>query len=49
MHIDWRRLTGELLDRYVIFRGGGPEVMNGFSAIAQAALKTNVLDAKTRS
>lgn len=29
-------------------RGGAPEVMKGFSAIAQAALKANALDTKTK-
>lgn len=29
-------------------RGGAPEVMKGFSAIAQAALKANALDVKTK-
>jgi AhpD family alkylhydroperoxidase len=29
-------------------RGGAPEVMKGFTAIAQAALKANALDLKTK-
>lgn len=48
MHIDWSRLTSELLGPLRELRSGAPEVMKGFSAIAQAALKANTLDAKTK-
>ena len=48
MHTDWRRLTGELLGPLRELRGGAPEVMKGFSAVAQAALKANALDTKTK-
>ena len=37
-------LTGELRN----LRGGAPDVMKGFAAIAQAALKPGALDAKSK-
>lgn len=48
MHIDWNTLTSELSGPLRELRGGVPEVMKGFSAIAQAALKPGTLDAKTK-
>ena len=39
MHIDWNKLTGDLLGPLHDLRGGVPDVMKGFSAIAQAALE----------
>ena len=48
MHIDWRKLGENLLPPLRELRGGAPEVMKAFSAIARAALKENVLDAKTK-
>jgi AhpD family alkylhydroperoxidase len=48
MHIDWKNLTGELLAPLRELRRGAPEVMKGFSGIAQAALKANALDSKTK-
>ncbi|WP_342238562.1 carboxymuconolactone decarboxylase family protein [Inquilinus sp. OTU3971] len=48
MHIDWNKLTGELSGPLRELRGGAPEVMKGFSTIAQAALKTGALDARTK-
>lgn len=48
MHIDWKDLTEGLSDPLRELRGGAPEVMKGFSAIAQAALKANALDTKTK-
>jgi len=48
MLIDWQEhmktLNGQLKD----LRGGTPDVMKGFSAMAQAALKANALDTKTK-
>lgn len=48
MHIDWKVLTRELSGGLRELRGGAPEVMKGFSAIAQAALKADALDTKTK-
>lgn len=48
MHIDWNRLIGELRGPLRELRTGAPDVMKGFSAIAQAALKANALDGKTK-
>jgi AhpD family alkylhydroperoxidase len=48
MHIDWKNLTSELTGPLRELRGGAPEVMKSFSGIAQAALKADVLDAKTK-
>jgi hypothetical protein len=41
-HIDWRELMGDL-------RGGVPDMMKGFAAMAQAATGAGALDTKTRS
>ena len=48
MHIDWKELTNGLLQPLRELRIGSPEVMKGFAAIAQAALKPGALDAKTK-
>lgn len=48
MHRNWKELTGALSAPLRDLRGGAPDVMKGFSAIAQAALKPNVLDTKTK-
>ncbi|ABE38500.1 carboxymuconolactone decarboxylase family protein [Rhodopseudomonas pseudopalustris] len=48
MHKNWIDLTGELSVALREVRGGAPDVMKGFSAIAQAALKANALDTKTK-
>lgn len=48
MHIDWKDFTGKLSDGLRELRGGAPDVMKGFSAIAQAALKADALDTKTK-
>ncbi len=48
MHIDWKDFTASLLGPLREMRNGSPEVMKSFSSIAQAALKANTLDAKTK-
>ncbi|ABD89824.1 carboxymuconolactone decarboxylase family protein [Rhodopseudomonas palustris] len=48
MHKNWIDVTGELSVALKEVRGGAPEVMKGFAAIAQAALKANALDTKTK-
>lgn len=48
MHIDWKDFTASLLEPLREMRNGSPEVMKSFSGIAQAALKANALDAKTK-
>ena len=48
MHIDWNEMLHGLSSPLKELRGGTPDVMKGFSAIAQAALKTNALDTKTK-
>jgi AhpD family alkylhydroperoxidase len=48
MHIDWKVLTRELSGGLRELRGGAPEAMKGFSAIAQAALKADALDTRTK-
>lgn len=48
MHIDWKEFLGGLSSPLKELRGGAPDVMKGFSAIAQAALKPNALDTKTK-
>ncbi|WP_256752839.1 carboxymuconolactone decarboxylase family protein [Mesorhizobium sp. Mes31] len=48
MNLDWKTFTNELSDGLRELRGGTPEVMKGFSAIAQAALKDDALDVKTK-
>jgi AhpD family alkylhydroperoxidase len=48
MHHDWNKLIGELRGPLRELRTGCPEVMKGFSSIAQAATKANALDSKTK-
>ncbi|MCG6205209.1 carboxymuconolactone decarboxylase family protein [Rhodopseudomonas sp. HC1] len=48
MHKNWIDLTGELSTALREVRTGAPDVMKGFSAIAQAALKADALDTKTK-
>ncbi|HTR17071.1 MAG TPA: carboxymuconolactone decarboxylase family protein [Acetobacteraceae bacterium] len=45
---DWVAMTGELSAALKEVRQGAPDVMKGFSAVAQAALKANALDTKTK-
>jgi AhpD family alkylhydroperoxidase len=48
MHNDWAQHARSLAGPLRELRGGASEVMKGFSAIAQAALKANALDTKTK-
>lgn len=48
MKKDWVALPGELATALRDLRQGVPGVMQGFSAIGQAALAANALDAKTK-
>lgn len=48
MSKDWKNLISDLSSPLRELREGAPEVMKGFSAIAQAALKANALDTKTK-
>lgn len=48
MSKDWKNLMADLSAPLRDLRGGAPEVMKGFSTIAQAALKANALDTKTK-
>ena len=45
---DWKNLIADLSAPLRDLREGAPDVMKGFSAIAQAALKANALDTKTK-
>jgi len=45
---DWQAMETELSGDLRALRAGAPEVMKGFSALAQAALKPNALDRKTK-
>ncbi len=45
---DWKNLIADLSSPLRELREGAPDVMKGFSAIAQAALKANALDTKTK-
>jgi AhpD family alkylhydroperoxidase len=44
----WPEMAGFLSGELKALRGGASEVMKGFSAIAQAALKPGSLDVKTK-
>ena len=44
----WPELAGYLSGELKNLRGGAADVMKGFSAIAQAALKPGALDVKTK-
>jgi AhpD family alkylhydroperoxidase len=48
MHKNWPQMATELSGAIKELRGGAPEVMKAFSAMAQAALKANALDTKTK-
>jgi len=48
MHIDWKDFIHGLSGPLRGLRGGAPDVMKGFSSIAQAALKPSALDTKTK-
>lgn len=48
MHKNWPQMATELTGAVKELRGGAPDVMKGFSAIAQAALKANALDTRTK-
>ncbi len=45
---DWQHMASELSADLRGLRAGTPEVMKGFSALAQAALKADVLDTRTK-
>lgn len=45
---DWTAMATELSADLRTLRAGAPEVMKGFSALAQAALKANALDGCTK-
>ncbi len=48
MHIDWKEFIHGLSGPLRELRGGTPDVMKSFSAMAQASPKTNALDTKTK-
>jgi hypothetical protein len=48
MNKNWVQTTKDLSVALKELRGGAPAVTQGFSAIAQAALKSNALDTKTK-
>jgi AhpD family alkylhydroperoxidase len=48
MHADWNDLIDGLRGSLRELRGGAPEVMKAFSAVAQAASKASALDTKTK-
>ena len=48
MNRNWKDHASTLMAPLRELRGGAPEVMKGFSAIAQAALKPSALDTKTK-
>ena len=45
---DWPAMAAELSGALKEVRGGAPEVMKGFSAIARAALEPKALDTRTK-
>jgi len=45
---DWPEITKELTALLRNLRGGTPEVMKAFAAMAQAATAAKALDAKTK-
>jgi AhpD family alkylhydroperoxidase len=45
---NWPEMTTEFSKALKEVRSGAPDVMKGFSALAQAALKANALDTKTK-
>lgn len=48
MHKNWPEVAASLSGPLRELRGGAPEVMKGFSAVARAALEANALDTKTK-
>ena len=48
MHIDWKQFTDGLTGPLRALRGGAPDVMKNFSAIAKAALTPGALATKTK-
>ena len=48
MYKDWQVMAADLTGDIRALRAGAPEVMKGFSALAQAALKADALDTKTK-
>lgn len=48
MYKDWIGMTETMTEAVKSLRGGSPEVMRGFSTLAQAALKPGALDPKTK-
>jgi AhpD family alkylhydroperoxidase len=48
MIMDWQDYMKQLSPQLRELRLGTPDVMKGFSAMAQSALKTNALDTKTK-
>jgi AhpD family alkylhydroperoxidase len=48
MYEDWPEAIKVLSAQLHSLRGGAPEIMKAFSAIAQTALATTVLDTKTK-
>jgi AhpD family alkylhydroperoxidase len=48
MHKNWIGMASELSGALREVRSGEPDVMKGFSALAQAALKAGALDTKTK-
>lgn len=48
MNKDWVDLTVTMTGAVKELRAGAPDMMRGFSALAQAALKPNALDRKTK-
>ena len=45
---DWQAMASELTGDIGSLRTGAPDVMKGFSALAQAALKAGALDTRTK-
>jgi AhpD family alkylhydroperoxidase len=48
MYKDWQAMTADLTGDIRALRAGAPEVMKGFSALAQAALRADALDTRTK-
>jgi AhpD family alkylhydroperoxidase len=48
MHKNWPEMAGEMNPLVAALRTAQPDVMKGFSQMAQAALKTDALDTKTK-
>ncbi len=48
MTTNWPDMTRDLSAMLKNLRGGAPDVMKTFSAMAQSALQTNALDTKTK-